>query len=98
LASIPRVLTNPWHAAGASALAFVVGSVLPLTAILLPPAAARVAVTFVVVVLALAVTGYLSAKLVSAVAGRAVLRLVGGGALAMAVTYGVGQLVGFTVG
>jgi VIT1/CCC1 family predicted Fe2+/Mn2+ transporter len=30
--------------------------------------------------------------------GRAVLRLVGGGALAMAITFGIGQLVGATVG
>jgi VIT1/CCC1 family predicted Fe2+/Mn2+ transporter len=94
----PEALTNPWHAAGASALAFTAGSVLPLAAILLPPPAARVAVTFVVVVLALAVTGYVSAKLGSAGVGRAILRLVAGGALAMAVTYGIGQLVGVAVG
>ena len=55
-------------------------------------------VTFVVVVLALAVTGYISAKLGSAGIGRAVLRLVIGGALAMAVTFGIGQLVGATIG
>ncbi|MDT4992315.1 MAG: vacuolar iron transporter family protein [Actinoplanes sp.] len=94
----PDELTNPWHAAGASALAFTVGSLLPLIAILLPPPAARVVVTFVVVLLALAITGYLSARLGSAGVGRAVLRLVGGGALAMAITFGIGQLVGATVG
>jgi len=94
----PGELTNPWHAAGASALAFTVGALLPLIAILLPPPTARVAVTFVVVVLALAFTGYLSARLGSAAAGRAVLRLVGGGALAMAITFGVGQLLGVAVG
>jgi VIT1/CCC1 family predicted Fe2+/Mn2+ transporter len=94
----PDELTNPWQAAGASALAFTAGSLLPLIAILLPPPAARVAVTFVVVVLALAVTGYTSAKLGSAGVGRAVLRLVGGGALAMAVTFGIGQLVGAAIG
>ena len=82
----PDDLTNPWHAAGASAIAFTVGSLLPLAAILLPPPGARVAVTFVVVVLALALTGFLSA------------RLVGGGALAMAVTYGIGAMVGVAVG
>ncbi|MET0417182.1 MAG: VIT1/CCC1 transporter family protein, partial [Actinoplanes sp.] len=56
----PGGLTNPWHAAGASAVAFTVGFLLPLVAILLPPPPARVAVTFVVVVAALAATGYLS--------------------------------------
>ena len=33
----PDALTNPWHAAGASALAFTLGAALPLLAILLPP-------------------------------------------------------------
>ncbi|MGX6607952.1 VIT1/CCC1 transporter family protein [Micromonosporaceae bacterium Da 78-11] len=94
----PDALTNPWHAAGASALAFTVGSLLPLTAILLPPPAARVPVTVVVVLVALAITGAVSAKLGSAGIPRAVLRLVAGGALAMAVTFGVGQLVGGTAG
>jgi VIT1/CCC1 family predicted Fe2+/Mn2+ transporter len=93
----PEALVNPWHAAGASAVAFTAGSLLPLVAILLPPPAARVGVTFAVVVLALAVTGYISARLGSAAVGRAVLRLVAGGALAMAVTFGIGQLVGAAV-
>ena len=94
----PDELTNPWQAAGASAVAFTTGSVLPLAAILLPPPGARVPVTFVVVVVALAATGYLSAWLGGAGPGRAVLRLVLGGAVAMAVTYGVGALVGTAVG
>ena len=90
----PDELTNPWHAAGASAVAFTLGSLLPLLAILLPPAGARVVVTFVVVLIALALTGLLSAVLGNAPKQTAVLRLVVGGALAMAVTYGIGQLVG----
>lgn len=94
----PSALTNPWNAAGASAIAFTVGSLLPLAAITLTPSPVRVAVTFAVVVLALALTGYVSARLGSAAAGRAVTRLVVGGALAMAVTFGVGQLVGSVVG
>jgi VIT1/CCC1 family predicted Fe2+/Mn2+ transporter len=93
----PEALTNPWHAAGASAVAFTAGSLLPLIAILLPPPSVRVVVTFVVVIVALAVTGVVSARLGSAGVGRAVVRLVGGGALAMAVTFGVGQLVGANV-
>jgi VIT1/CCC1 family predicted Fe2+/Mn2+ transporter len=90
----PDELTNPWHAAGASAVAFTLGSLLPLLAIMLPPAGARVAVTFVVVLIALALTGLLSAVLGDAPKRVAVLRLLVGGALAMAVTYGIGQLVG----
>jgi VIT1/CCC1 family predicted Fe2+/Mn2+ transporter len=94
----PDALANPWHAAAASAMAFTLGSLLPLIAILLPPPGVRVGVTFAVVVLALALTGVVSAKLGSANVGRAVMRLVCGGALAMAVTFGIGQLVGVAAG
>jgi VIT1/CCC1 family predicted Fe2+/Mn2+ transporter len=90
----PDDLTNPWHAAGASATAFFIGALLPLAAILLPPTTLRVPVTFVTVVLALALTGWLSARAGDADRVRAVRRNVVGGALAMAVTYGVGSLVG----
>ena len=90
----PDDLTNPWHAAGASFLAFTVGALLPLLAIVLPPASARLWVTVGSVLAALALTGWWSARLGSAPAGRAILRNVGGGALAMAVTYGAGSLLG----
>ena len=90
----PEELTNPWHAAGSSALAFTVGSVLPIVAILLPPSGIRIPVTFAVVLLALAVTGALSASLGGARWAPAIGRLVAGGAAAMAVTFGIGQLVG----
>lgn len=91
-------LANPWSAAGASALAFALGALLPLVAILLPPDGVRVAVTFVAVLVGLLTTGLLSAHLGSAPKGAAVLRLVVGGALAMAVTFGIGDLVGTAVG
>lgn len=94
----PDELTNPWHASVASATSFTVGSLLPLTAVLLPPPGLRVLVTFVVVVAALAAAGYLSARLGGARTGRAVLRLVLGGAAGMAITYGIGALVGTAVG
>ena len=70
------------------------GSLLPLLAILLPPAGLRIEVTFVAVLLALAVTGAVSARLGGARIAPAVVRLVLGGAAAMAVTYGIGTLVG----
>jgi VIT1/CCC1 family predicted Fe2+/Mn2+ transporter len=93
----PDELTNPWHAAGASALAFTVGALLPLVAILLPRPGLRVPVTFAAVLLALAGTGALSARLGQARWGPAVSRLVVGGAIAMAVTFGIGQVVGSSV-
>ncbi len=90
----PDELTNPWHAAGASALAFTLGSLLPLAAILLPPAGVRVPITFLVVLVALGLTGAISARLGGSGTRTAVVRLVAGGAIAMAVTYGIGALVG----
>jgi VIT1/CCC1 family predicted Fe2+/Mn2+ transporter len=93
----PEALTNPWHAAWASMGAFTVGALLPLLAILLPPASGRIPLTAVSVVLALALTGWVSARLGGAPLRPAIVRNVGGGALAMAVTYGIGSLVGLAV-
>lgn len=93
----PDHLTNPWHAAWASMAAFTVGALLPLLAIVLPPLSWRVPVTVVAVVLALAGTGWLGARLGEADGRRATLRVVAGGLLAMAVTYGIGVLVGTQV-
>ncbi|OKK08779.1 hypothetical protein AMK26_06400 [Streptomyces sp. CB03234] len=90
----PDELTNPWHAAGASFLAFTIGALLPLLAIVLPPAPARLYVTVLSVLAALTLTGFSSARLGDAPARPAILRNVGGGALAMAVTYGAGTLLG----
>jgi vacuolar iron transporter family protein len=71
-----------------------VGSLLPILAILLPPTEYRVSITFVAVLLALALTGAVSARLGGARLLPAVVRLVLGGAVAMAVTYGIGSVVG----
>ncbi|MFF9198120.1 VIT family protein [Streptomyces sp. NPDC014779] len=90
----PDELTNPWHAAGASFLAFTAGALLPLLAIVLPPSAHRLWITVASVLAALALTGWASARLGAAPVPRAVLRNVAGGALAMAVTYGAGSLLG----
>ncbi|WP_456789320.1 VIT1/CCC1 transporter family protein [Cellulomonas sp. P5_C5] len=90
----PNGLTNPVHAAISSGLSFTAGAVLPLVAIGVAPAGVRVAVTFVAVLLALAITGGISARLGHARRVRAMARLVVGGALAMVVTYAVGRLLG----
>ncbi|MET8325456.1 VIT family protein [Streptomyces sp. NPDC005181] len=90
----PDDLTNPWHAAGASFLAFTAGALLPLLAIVLPPSSVRLIITVLAVLAALALTGWWSARLGDAAVARAMLRNMGGGALAMAVTYGAGALLG----
>lgn len=93
----PHERTNPWHAAIASAVAFTVGALLPLLAVVLAPPSARVVVTFVAVVVALGLTGSISARLGKARRLRAVARLIVGGALAMGVTWAIGSLLGATV-
>lgn len=93
----PDGLTNPWHAAISSAVSFTVGALLPMLAILLPPPSARIPITFVAVLIALGITGWVSARLGGADPVRATQRVVIGGALAMAITYAIGRLVGGVV-
>lgn len=90
----PSDLTNPWHAAWASMAAFTVGSLLPLLVITFSPASIRTWVTVLAVAAALALTGWASARLGKSPTGRAMVRNVGGGLIAMAVTYAIGALVG----
>jgi vacuolar iron transporter family protein len=94
----PADIPSPVQAAAASALSFASGALLPLLAILLPPAALRVPVTFAVVLIALGLAGALSARLGGSSIRRAVLRLVIGGALGLAFTYGIGHLFGTAIG
>ncbi len=94
----PDDLANPVQAAAASALAFTVGALLPLVAILLPPPAWRVPVTFVAVLLALGIAGAVGARIGGSTVRRAVARVVIGGAIGLAFTYGVGHLFGTAIG
>ncbi|GGK90272.1 VIT1/CCC1 family predicted Fe2+/Mn2+ transporter [Curtobacterium luteum] len=87
-------VVSPWHAALASAASFAIGALLPLLAILLPPDGARLPVTFVVVLIALALTGATGAKIGGGSVPRATIRVVVGGALALAATFLIGSLLG----
>ncbi|PJJ61374.1 VIT1/CCC1 transporter family protein [Compostimonas suwonensis] len=89
-------VASPWRAAVASATAFTIGGVLPMLAILLPPDAWRIPVTFAAVLLALVITGVTSARIGGSPVLRATVRIVVGGALALAVTYGIGSWLGAT--
>jgi vacuolar iron transporter family protein len=93
----PDDIPSPVQAAVASALSFTSGALLPMVAILLPPAALRVPVAFVAVLIALALTGTISARLGGSDVRRAVLRVLVGGALGLAFTYGVGHLFGTAI-
>lgn len=94
----PDELTSAWQAAGASMVAFTVGALLPLLTITLTPESFRLWVTACSVAVALALTGWISARLGYGRTGRAVARNVGGGLLAMGVTHLIGSLVGTQLG
>ncbi len=85
---------SPWAAARASLVAFLAGSVIPLVAIITTPLDVRLPLTVTAVLGALLVTGFVSARLGGARAGRAMIRNVVVGSLAMGLTYLVGFLVG----
>ena len=85
---------SPTQAALSSFIAFSGGSLLPLLAVLAPPADYRIQVTVVAVVFALALTGWIGSKIGGARPGRAMLRNVIISAATMGITYGIGMLVG----
>ena len=93
-----NALANPWHAAIASMLAFTVGALIPLLVVAFVPDSARIITTVVTVVLALAVAGAVSAKLGYSPRLPAIARNVGGGLLAMGVTYLIGSFAGLHLG
>ena len=90
----PENLMNPSHAAVASAVAFFLGGIIPLISIVISPEDLRFPITFTAVVIALAVTGSISAKIGGANVLRAVTRVVIGGMIAMIVTNLIGRLFG----
>ncbi|MGV8977784.1 MAG: VIT1/CCC1 transporter family protein [Cellulomonas sp.] len=90
-------VVSPWHAAFASGVSFTLGAVLPMIAILLPPASTRVPITFAVVLVALGLTGALSAHIGGSSRWRAAMRIVVGGALALTATFLIGALLGARV-
>jgi VIT1/CCC1 family predicted Fe2+/Mn2+ transporter len=85
---------RPLQAAWASALAFSAGAILPLVAIGITPRSARAAGCVAVTLAALALLGHAGARLGGAPPLRATFRSLAWGAVAMAVTAGIGALVG----
>ncbi|HXS45454.1 MAG TPA: VIT family protein [Solirubrobacteraceae bacterium] len=91
-------LARPFQAAWTSALSFSAGAALPLLAVAAAPAPARVGVAVIVTLTALALLGDLGARLGGAPRRRATVRVIAWGAVAMAVTAGIGALVGAATG
>ncbi|MCQ2010860.1 VIT family protein [Sporolactobacillus sp. STSJ-5] len=89
----PNEYVNPWQAAFSSMISFSIGAFLPLLSILLLPESVRVLFTFITVLLALGLTGFVSAQLGGAPKRPAVIRNILVGAMTMAITYTVGNLL-----
>ena len=83
---------RPLQAAGASALSFAVGAALPLLVVLLSPAALQSWLVFITSLVFLAILGGLAARTGGAKIRTGVIRITFWGALAMAITTGVGML------
>ena len=90
----PDDLTSPWQASLASFVAFMTGALVPLVAILASPRSVRLPITLAAVLLGMALTGSISARIGGAARRPAVFRNVVGGACVMGITYAVGLLIG----
>ncbi len=90
----PDNVTNPWAAAGSSMVSFILGGLVPLLAMVLSPRRIEIWIAGVAVILAMILTGHVSARLGRIPVLPSILRNVAGGLLAMAITYGVGAIAG----
>ncbi len=84
---------NPWHAAFSSLISAAAGGVFPLLAMSLIPGVYRWPGTIGAVVLSVALTGYLSAKLGDGLVKTAVVRNIVIGILTMIIHYTLGKLM-----
>lgn len=87
---------RPLQAAIASAATFSIGAILPLAVVLLSPLSSVVWAVSLAALVFLAALGALGARVGGSPVGKGVVRVVFWGALAMAVTAGVGLLFGAT--
>lgn len=88
---------RPFQAAWISAVSFALFALLPILGLVIAPAAYRMHCIALVTLISLAALGAVGGNLGGAPMLRASLRVTIGGALAMAVTAGIGHLLGVTV-
>jgi vacuolar iron transporter family protein len=89
---MPASMASPIRDALAVGGAFMAGAVLPWLAIILIPGPPRAGVTFVIVLLALALTGWISAEISDVHPVRPIVRTAAIGVLSMTITYAAGHL------
>lgn len=86
-------LTSPLRDTLAVGAAFAAGAMLPWLSMVLIPGPSRAPVTFVIVLLALALTGWISARMSDVHPARPIIRTAGIGVLAMTITYIAGAVI-----
>jgi VIT1/CCC1 family predicted Fe2+/Mn2+ transporter len=91
-------MARPLQAAWISAASFAAFALVPIVALLVAPADLRIPAIAVLSLLSLAGLGAFGGHLGGAPLGRAALRVTIGGALAMAVTAGIGRIFGVATG
>lgn len=89
-----NALANPLQAAVSSAISFVVGAAIPIAVVSLAPSALRLPLLMAGTLLSLGALGMFGARLGGAPLGRASLRVLVGGALALGISLGIGHLTG----
>nr|WP_322749403.1 MULTISPECIES: VIT1/CCC1 transporter family protein [unclassified Frankia] len=97
LGQLPANAARPVQAAGASALSFAAGALLPLLATVVAGSTARIVLLIGVTLVGLALLGTVGAALGGANRRRAAARVVIGGCIAMAVTAAVGAVAGTAI-
>lgn len=93
----PDDLNDPWAAAASSAVAFTLGSLVPLLAAVVTPATWMPWPIVVATVVALVVTGGVSARVGGSGKRRGMVRVLIGGVVALAATWCIGTLLGAPV-
>ena len=91
-------LARPVQAAWISAASFASFALVPIFGLLMAPVAMRIASIATVSLVSLAALGAFGGYLGGAALGRAAFRVTVGGAIAMAVTAGIGRLLGVAMG
>lgn len=90
-------LARPMQAAGSSAVAFLIGGVIPMVAASIASVSSRILAILGVTVVALVALGFTGAKAGGAKPGRPIVRVLVGGAAAMGFTMLVGKLFGAAI-
>ncbi|CAH1850947.1 VIT1/CCC1 transporter family protein [Convivina intestini] len=83
---------NPWQAAWASLFSAALGGSLPLLALVITPIAYQFPATILATVIAVAITGLMSAKLSNGMVMRAIVRNIIIGLITIVIHFGIGKL------